>query len=119
LVQTLNPVWHEEFTFYVYDDETLHVEAWDKDKFLRDDSLGNATINLSGDAISFCSSFALLSFLPKPATRLAEFAQPTSQEVWITLNKVECGELHLKIWYRPFADDLQKSFMAVQRMSSC
>lgn len=36
------------------------------------------------------------------------------KEVWVTLQNVECGELRLQIFYRTFADDLQKSFQAIE-----
>lgn len=41
-------MWKEKFTFEVHRDETLHLECWDKDKILRDDPMGNASVNLKG-----------------------------------------------------------------------
>jgi hypothetical protein len=38
-------------------------------------------------------------------------------DVWIPLKDVECGEIHLRIFYRTFADDLQKSFQAIESTS--
>jgi hypothetical protein len=35
-------------------------------------------------------------------------------DVWVPLENVECGELHFQILYRTFADDLQKSFQAIE-----
>ncbi len=61
--QTLNPVWKEKFTFPIHADEALHCDVWDKDKFLRDDPLGNVVLQLGSTlARTFVWSACLLPF---------------------------------------------------------
>lgn len=43
-----------------------------------------------------------------------EYASTQVVDVWVPLENVECGELHFQILYRTFADDLQKSFQAIE-----
>lgn len=90
--KTLNPVWKEKFTFQIHADEALHCDVWDKDKFLRDDPLGNVVLHLG------------------------KYASTQVVDVWVPLENVECGELHFQILYRTFADDLQKSFQAIEML---
>lgn len=71
--QDLNPVWNQDFIFQeVSGGEYLKIKCYDADRF-GDENLGNARVNLEG------------------------IEEGAPKDVWVPLEKINQGEIHLRI----------------------
>ncbi|KAJ7294164.1 hypothetical protein O6H91_Y274600 [Diphasiastrum complanatum] len=78
IAQTLNPTWNESFEFQEMSDEDyLKLKCYDQDFFTNDENMGIARINL----------------------QILEVG--VAKDVWVPLEKIETGEIHLKIELLP------------------
>ncbi|EFJ29672.1 plant synaptotagmin [Selaginella moellendorffii] len=70
--QNLNPVWNQEFEFDEYGDgEYIKIKCYDADMLMNDENMGSARINLHS------------------------LEANTPRDVWIPLEKIDTGEIHL------------------------
>ena len=71
--QDLNPTWNQDFIFQeVGGGEYLKIKCYDADRF-GDENLGSARVNLQG------------------------LEEGTPKDVWVPLEKIKQGEIHLRI----------------------
>ncbi|KAL6058370.1 hypothetical protein QOT17_014858 [Balamuthia mandrillaris] len=94
--KTLNPVWRETFLFHISDKTKtivdLDIRVKDKDKFVfsKDDSLGQFSINLT------------------------DYMDGQTHDLWVTLDNIETGELHMALTYTIFTGELRQSLFALE-----
>jgi Ca2+-dependent lipid-binding protein len=75
--QDLNPTWNQDFIFQeVGGGEYLKIKCYDADRF-GDENLGSARVNLQG------------------------LEEGTPKDVWVPLEKIKQGEIHLRIEVMP------------------
>jgi hypothetical protein len=73
VTQDLNPMWNQEFIFQeVGGGEYLKIKCYDADRFA-DENLGSARVNLQG------------------------LVEGQVKDVWVPLEKIKQGEIHLRI----------------------
>ncbi|XXG80023.1 hypothetical protein AAC387_Pa09g0977 [Persea americana] len=109
----LNPVWNEEFTFFVMEPPgVLNLEVFDKDRFKADDKMGRAHLNIQ--AIASAARMKRVLQVSAGETKLRKIVPSLDNcllrdsfiscvngevmlDVWLRLCDVESGELELKI----------------------
>ncbi|CAN6445656.1 unnamed protein product [Victoria cruziana] len=113
--KNVNPEWNEKLTLTVSESiRPIRVEVYDKDRFSRDDGMGDAEIDINTfmDAVKMRiagseDNVVCRTVLPAPNNCLATEScircvnGKIVQDIILRLRNVECGELELQLFWQP------------------